>query len=45
MAHDITPYWQPTVASYLGQISKERILDAVRDGADDDAARQIAGLK
>ncbi len=45
MAHDMTRYWQPTVASYLGRVGKDRILEAVREGAGEDAARQIAGLK
>lgn len=43
--HDMTRYWQPTVASYLGRVGKDRIVEAVREGAGDDAARQIAGLK
>jgi ParB family chromosome partitioning protein len=45
MLHDMGRYWQATVASYLGRVSKERILDSVREGAGDAAARQIAGLK
>jgi len=45
MPHDMSRYWQPTIASYLGRVSKERILEAVREGAGEDAARQIAGLK
>ena len=42
---DMSRYWQPTVASYLGRVGKDRILEAVREGAGEDAARQIAGLK
>ncbi|MHC2585420.1 hypothetical protein [Bradyrhizobium diazoefficiens] len=45
MPHEMSRYWEPTAASYLGRVSKDRILEAVRDGAGDDAARQIAGLK
>jgi ParB family chromosome partitioning protein len=45
MPHIMGRYWQPTVASYLGRVGKERILEAVREGAGEDAARQIAGLK
>ncbi len=45
MPHDMRRYWQPTVANYLGRVSKERILEAVREGAGDEAARRIADLK
>lgn len=45
MPHDMARYWQPTAANYLGRVSKERILDAVREGAGEDAARRIADLK
>jgi len=45
MPHDMSRYWQPTTANYLGRVSKERILDAVREGAGEDAVRQITGLK
>ncbi|UVO30179.1 hypothetical protein [Bradyrhizobium arachidis] len=45
MPHDMTLYWQPTVANYLGRVGKERILDAMREAVGEDAARQIAGLK
>ena len=45
MPHDMTRYWQPTIASYLGRVGKDRILDAVREGAGEHAVREIAGLK
>jgi len=45
IALDMTAYWQPTAANYLGRVSKERILEAVREGASDIEARGIAGLK
>jgi ParB family transcriptional regulator, chromosome partitioning protein len=45
MPLDMSRYWQPTVASYLGRVGKDRICDAVREGAGEDAARQIADLK
>jgi ParB family transcriptional regulator, chromosome partitioning protein len=45
MPHDMSRYWQPTVSSYLGRVGKDRILGAVREGAGEDAAREIAGLK
>jgi ParB family transcriptional regulator, chromosome partitioning protein len=38
-------YWQPTVTSYLGHVSKERILEAVQEGVSPDAAKRIAGMK
>jgi ParB family transcriptional regulator, chromosome partitioning protein len=45
MPHDMSRYWQPTASNYLGRVSKDRIIDAVREGAGEDAARQVAGLK
>jgi ParB family chromosome partitioning protein len=44
-ALDMTRTWAPTVASYLGRITKPRILETVREAAGDDAAERIAGLK
>lgn len=45
MPHQMSRYWQPTVGNYLGRVSKERILEAVREGLDEDAPRLIVGLK
>jgi len=42
---DMTAYWQPSAASYFGHVSKERIVSAVREGASDQAAQKIAGMK
>jgi ParB family chromosome partitioning protein len=42
---DMTAYWQPTAASYFGRVSKERIVQAVRDGASAQAADNIASMK
>jgi ParB family chromosome partitioning protein len=42
---DMTTYWQPTASSYLGRVSKERIIEAVRDGASKQAADNIVRLK
>jgi ParB family chromosome partitioning protein len=42
---DMTAYWQPTAVSYFGRVSKERIVQAVRDGASEQAAQKIAGMK
>jgi ParB family chromosome partitioning protein len=42
---DMAAYWQPTPASYLGRVPKERILEAVREGVSDDAARGIRTMK
>lgn len=37
--------WKPTVENYLGRVTKARILEAVREGAGDQAADLIAHLK
>jgi ParB family chromosome partitioning protein len=42
---DMTAYWQPTAASYFGKVSKERIVQAVRVGASEQAAQKIAAMK
>jgi ParB family chromosome partitioning protein len=45
VALDMTGYWRPTVRTYLGRITKARILEAVRDGVSIDAADQMANMK
>lgn len=45
LALDRTTTWKPTVTSYRGRVSKERILDAVREGVSPEAADNIAGMK
>jgi ParB family chromosome partitioning protein len=42
---DMTATWKPTVASYFGRVSKERIIEAVREGVSAEAAANIAGMK
>jgi ParB family chromosome partitioning protein len=42
---DMTAYWQPTAASYFGRVSKERIVQAVREGVSAQAADNIARMK
>lgn len=37
--------WKPTVENYLGRVTKARILEAVREGAGDQAADLITHLK
>ena len=37
--------WQPTIESYLGRVTKGRILDAVREAKGEEAAQRIAHLK
>jgi ParB family chromosome partitioning protein len=37
--------WQPTVESYLGRVTKGRIVDAVREAKGEEAAQRIAHLK
>ena len=42
---DMSGYWAPTVASYLGRVTKARIGEAVREAVSEDAAERISGLK
>lgn len=42
---DMTQWWQPTAASYLGRISKARILEAVTEACSKEAAENLAKLK
>lgn len=42
---DMTGYWRPTVRTYLGRITKARILEAVREGVSAEAADRIADMK
>ena len=42
---DMTNYWRPTVRTYLGRITKARILEAVREAVSDEAADQMANMK
>jgi ParB family chromosome partitioning protein len=45
VALDMTGYWRPTVRTYLGRITKARILEAVREAVSIDAADQMANMK
>jgi len=42
---DMTAYWSPTTASYLGRVTKARIAQAVSEGVSPDAAERIKSLK
>jgi ParB family chromosome partitioning protein len=42
---DMTATWTPTVPGYFGRVSKERIIEAVREGVSAEAADNIAGMK
>ncbi len=42
---DMGAYWSPTVASYLGRVTKAKIGEAVREGGSPEAAERISGLK
>lgn len=42
---DMAAHWAPTVDGYLGRVTKARILEAVREGVSDEAAKRVAGLK
>ncbi len=42
---DMCQYWKATPQTYLARVSKDRILDAVRDGVSPQAADNLAALK
>jgi len=42
---DFAKHWQPTVANYLGRVSKERVIEAVREGASEQEAIHLGGMK
>jgi ParB family chromosome partitioning protein len=42
---DMTGTWAPTVAGYLGRVTKARIAEAVREAVSDEAAEQIGGAR
>lgn len=42
---DMTAYWTPTAASYLGRVTKARIAEAVGEGVSPQAAERIKPLK
>jgi ParB family transcriptional regulator, chromosome partitioning protein len=42
---DMAQWWQPTVASFLGRVSKGRILEAVAEGCSQGTAENLVKLK
>ena len=42
---DMAAHWTPTVRTYLGRVTKARILEAVREAVSDEAAELIADMK
>jgi hypothetical protein len=42
---DMVGHWQPTATNYLGQVTKAVIVEAVREGVSEQAAKQLADLK
>jgi ParB family chromosome partitioning protein len=42
---DMTRTWTATAESYFGRVTKARIVEAVREGAGEEAARRLDGLK
>jgi ParB family chromosome partitioning protein len=42
---DMTGYWRKTVRSYLGRVTKARILEAVCEGVSGEAAERMADMK
>ena len=45
VALDMAGYWRSTARSYLGRVTKARILDALREGASAEAAERMADMK
>jgi ParB family chromosome partitioning protein len=45
LALDMRHYWQPSVESYFGRVTKEEILAAMREGASPASVSRIAHLK
>jgi ParB family transcriptional regulator, chromosome partitioning protein len=42
---DMHSYWEPTVESYFGAVTKAHILEAVREGVSEEAAKRLSGMK
>ena len=42
---DMADYCKPTVDSYLGRVSKEQILEAVKETCGTEGTVEVAGLK
>jgi ParB family chromosome partitioning protein len=42
---DMIGYWRPTVRTYLGHVTKARILEAVQEGISREAADRMADMK
>lgn len=42
---DMTGYWRPTVRSYLGRVTKARVLEAVREAVSCEAAERMTQMK
>jgi ParB family chromosome partitioning protein len=42
---DMTGYWRSTVRSYLGRVTKARILEAVCEGVSGESAERMADMK
>src|SRR5258707_6874248 len=42
---DMTAHWAPTARTYLGRVTKPRILDAVREAVSTEAADRMADMK
>jgi len=42
---DMAAYWQPSAANYLARVSKEQIMEAVREAVTEQAAKNIVTMK
>ena len=45
VALDMSGYWRPTVRTYLGRVTKARIIEAVREAVSAEAADRVADMK
>lgn len=45
VALDMTSYWRPTVRTYLGRVTKARLVETVREAVSPEAADRIADMK
>lgn len=45
VALDMTGYWRPTVRTYLGRVTKARIIEAVREAVSAEAADRMTDMK
>ena len=42
---DLSDWWAPSAANYLGSVSKTKALEAVKEATGTDASKAVAGMK